>query len=102
MLDQDLLKRLALRPSATQRFLERAATGERVFPVVDTGTYPPRTPADRVDTNVAWEIFHRLTREEVIEYLDNRQARRFNAVLAVLIPELECVQSLSVRASVLC
>lgn len=47
----------------------------------------------------AWEIFHRLTREEVIEYLDNRQARGFNAILGVLIPELEYVLFTTVPTS---
>ncbi len=37
MLDQTLLRQLALRPGPSNRFLERAETGERFFPVVDTG-----------------------------------------------------------------
>lgn len=38
---------------------------------------------------IAWELLHRLTREEVIEYLDVRQQQGFNGVLTVVIPELE-------------
>lgn len=43
----------------------------------------------------AWELFHRLTREEAIEYLDKRASQGFNAVLAVFLPELECVIPIS-------
>lgn len=32
----------------------------------------------------AWDLFHRLTREEVDQYLENRAQRRYNSVLAVV------------------
>ncbi|MBP3556521.1 MAG: glycoside hydrolase family 140 protein [Thermoguttaceae bacterium] len=39
--------------------------------------------------DTAWELFHRLNREEVIRYLDNRQERGFTVVQAVAVAELE-------------
>jgi hypothetical protein len=32
----------------------------------------------------AWDLFHRLTREETDQYLENRAQKRFNAILAVV------------------
>jgi hypothetical protein len=39
--------------------------------------------------NVAWELCHRLTREEALHYLDTRASQGFNVILTVLVPELE-------------
>ncbi|WP_367874176.1 DUF4038 domain-containing protein [Luteolibacter sp. Populi] len=39
--------------------------------------------------DTAWELFHRLTREETITYLDARQKQGFNTVLAVALAEFE-------------
>jgi hypothetical protein len=39
--------------------------------------------------DTAWEMFHRLTLEEIIQYLDNRSNKGFNVVQAVLIAELD-------------
>lgn len=38
--------------------------------------------------DTAWELFHRLTLEEIVQYLDNRQRKGFNVVQAVLIADL--------------
>ena len=37
----------------------------------------------------AWELFHRLTLEEIVQYLDNRHSKGFNVVQAVIIAELD-------------
>lgn len=37
--------------------------------------------------DTAWEIFHRLNREEVLEYLDTRQRQGFNVIQAVALAE---------------
>lgn len=39
--------------------------------------------------DTAWELFHRLTKEETAAYLDNRAAKGFNTVLAVALAEYE-------------
>ncbi|MFN7996352.1 MAG: glycoside hydrolase family 140 protein [Bryobacteraceae bacterium] len=41
--------------------------------------------------DTAWELFHRLNREQAIEYLDTRAAQKFTAVQAVALAELEGV-----------
>ena len=69
----ETLRSFALRPGPGQRYLQRAVSGELFIPFADT----------------AWELFHRCTREEALEYLDRRQQQGFNAVFSVLIPELE-------------
>ncbi|MBQ7028655.1 MAG: DUF4038 domain-containing protein, partial [Thermoguttaceae bacterium] len=38
--------------------------------------------------DTAWELFHRLNREEIVRYLDNRQERGFTVVQAVAVAEL--------------
>ncbi len=38
--------------------------------------------------DTAWELFHRSTREEALQYLDARRAQGFNVVQAVAIAEL--------------
>src|SRR5512134_1358801 len=38
--------------------------------------------------DTAWELFHRLNREEAEVYLKNRVARRFTIVQAVVLAEL--------------
>ncbi|MEP7291969.1 MAG: DUF4038 domain-containing protein [Chloroflexota bacterium] len=37
--------------------------------------------------DTAWELFHRLTREEAREYFENRAAKRFNVIQAVVLSE---------------
>lgn len=39
--------------------------------------------------DTGWELFHRLSREEVIHYLDVRQQQGFNVVMAVALAELD-------------
>jgi hypothetical protein len=39
--------------------------------------------------DTAWELFHRLTREEAARYLDNRQAKGFTVIQAVALAEFE-------------
>ncbi len=39
--------------------------------------------------DTAWELFHRLDREEARLYLENRAERRFNVVQAVVLAELD-------------
>ena len=42
--------------------------------------------------DTAWELFHRLDREEAVRYLDNRARLGFTAVQAVAIAELDGVR----------
>lgn len=39
--------------------------------------------------DTGWELFHRLSREEAIRYLDTRQQQGFNVVMAVALGELD-------------
>jgi len=39
--------------------------------------------------DTAWELFHRLTREDAVRYLRNRAERRFTVVQAVALAELD-------------
>lgn len=39
--------------------------------------------------DTAWELFHRLNREQAIQFLDNRAAKKFNVLQSVAIAELE-------------
>ncbi len=39
--------------------------------------------------DTAWELFHRLNKEETIAYLDNRQKLGFTVIQAVIVAELE-------------
>lgn len=39
--------------------------------------------------DTGWELFHRLTLEEIERYLDNRQAKGFNVIQAVILAELD-------------
>src|SRR4051812_47911966 len=38
--------------------------------------------------DTAWELFHRLNREEAVRYLRNRAERRFTVIQAVALAEL--------------
>lgn len=60
-----------LKVSDNQRFLV-TAEGRPFFYLGDT----------------AWELFHRLNREQVVEYLEVRAKQRFNVVQAVALAEL--------------
>lgn len=39
--------------------------------------------------DTGWELFHRLTLEEIEQYLDNRQAKGINVIQAVILAELD-------------
>lgn len=39
--------------------------------------------------DTAWELFHRLDRDEAIQYLNNRAAKGFNVIQAVALAELD-------------
>jgi hypothetical protein len=39
--------------------------------------------------DTAWELFHRLTLEEITQYLDNRSAKGFNIIQAVALAEFD-------------
>jgi hypothetical protein len=39
--------------------------------------------------DTGWELFHRLTLEEIEKYLDNRQDKGFNVIQAVILAELD-------------
>ncbi|WP_437224239.1 glycoside hydrolase family 140 protein [Planctomicrobium sp. SH661] len=39
--------------------------------------------------DTAWELFHRLNREEAVRYLDDRKAKGFNVIQACLLAELD-------------
>ena len=62
----------SLKVSENKRFLV-TADGQPFFYLGDT----------------TWELFHRLNREESIQFLDNRAARKFNVLQSVAIAELE-------------
>lgn len=61
-----------LKVSPNQRFLV-TAEGQPFFYLGDT----------------AWELFHRCTREEAVQYLELRAKQRYNVVQAVALAELE-------------
>lgn len=42
--------------------------------------------------DTAWELFHRLSREEAVHYLDTRQRQGFNLVMAVALAELDGIR----------
>jgi hypothetical protein len=62
--------------SANQRYLV-TESGQPFFWLADT----------------AWEIIHRLTREEIDHYLDNRQRLGFSVIQAVVVPESDGLRS---------
>jgi hypothetical protein len=39
--------------------------------------------------DTAWELFHRLTVEEITQYLDNRAKKGFTVIQAVVVPEMD-------------
>jgi hypothetical protein len=65
-----------LRVSDNHRFLVHAKSGEPFFWLGDT----------------AWELFHRLNREDATYYLQNRAAKGFTVIQAVAIAELDGVR----------
>ncbi len=88
------------------KFLLRVAALLAVSVVTSGAQSPARLSALKVSENkrllvtaggkpffwlgdTAWELFHRCTREEVIEYLDLRAKQRYNVIQAVALAELE-------------
>ncbi len=43
--------------------------------------------------DTAWELFHRLSREEAVEYLQNRAEKGFSVIQAVVLAELDGVRT---------
>ncbi len=39
--------------------------------------------------DTAWELFHRLTRDEILQYLDTRAAQKYNLIQAVVLAEFD-------------
>ena len=39
--------------------------------------------------DTAWELFHRMTREDIIYYLDKRKAQGFTVIQAVVLAKLD-------------
>ncbi len=72
LLFQCALASAQLRVSDNQRYLQ-TADGKPFFWLGDT----------------AWELFHRLTREEADKYLQNRADKGFTVIQAVVLAELE-------------
>jgi hypothetical protein len=66
----DIIKKLTISPDG--RFL-LLSDGEPFFLLADT----------------AWELFHRLTLEEIEFYLDTRKKQGFNVIYSVLISEMD-------------
>ena len=55
----------------SQKYLVETKTGNPFFWMGDT----------------AWELFHRLTREDVVNYLDTRKSQGFNVIMGVVLAE---------------
>lgn len=70
------------------RTLPRIATSVDGRHLVTEGGQPFFWLAD-----TAWELFHRSTREEAEEYLENRRAKGFTVIQAVALAELDGVRS---------
>src|SRR5690554_3449697 len=68
--------RAQLRISADQRYLQ-TADGEAFLWLGDT----------------AWELFHRLSREEASLYLEDRAKKGFNVIQAVVLAELDGINT---------
>lgn len=45
--------------------------------------------------DTGWELFHRLTVEELAQYLDNRKSKGFNVIQAVILAELDGMHTLN-------
>lgn len=51
-------------------------------------TYPDGTPFLWIG-DTAWELFHKLDREEAVEYLENRAEKGFSVIQAVVLAEMD-------------
>lgn len=45
--------------------------------------------------DTAWELFHRLTREDARQYFSNRQAKRYSVIQAVALAEMDGLNTLN-------
>src|SRR5690349_10528904 len=70
-------------PSSSRRLQRVRVSDNHRFLVTDDGA-PFFWLGD-----TAWELFHRLTREEAAAYFANRQRNRFNVVQAVALAEFD-------------
>lgn len=61
---------------SSQKFLIETKTGKPFFWLGDTG----------------WELFHRITREDALFYLDKRQEQGFNVIQAVALAEINGIK----------
>lgn len=59
--------------SENRRYLVEVSTGQPFFYLADT----------------AWELFHRLNRDETLRYLTDRASKRFTVIQAVALAELD-------------
>ncbi len=79
-------------------YSNRIATADSKFSVIEVSPnghylqYADGTPFFWLG-DTGWELFHRLTVEEITRYLDNRQSKGFNVIQAVIIAELDGVES---------
>lgn len=81
--------------SCFQFFAGYAQPGRGVLKITANGhymQYEDGTPFFWLG-DTAWELFHRLTLEEITLYLDNRQSKGFNVIQAVIIAELDGMRS---------
>lgn len=62
-----------IKVDASQKFLTDTRTNKPFFWMGDTG----------------WELFHRMTREDAVYYLDKRKSQGFNVIQAVALAEWE-------------
>ncbi|MFT4024180.1 MAG: glycoside hydrolase family 140 protein [Flavihumibacter sp.] len=78
-----------------QFFTGRAQPGGGVLKITPNGhyiQYEDGTPFFWLG-DTGWELFHRLTLEEVTQYLNNRKSKGFNVIQAVIIAELDGMKS---------
>jgi hypothetical protein len=73
-------------PSPSGRVLPRLKVSENARFLVTADGQPFFYLAD-----TAWELFHRLDRQQVIQYLDKRAQQKFTAIQAVALAELDGV-----------
>jgi len=77
-----------LHTSAAQRIAERISISENHHYLVDERGDPFFYLAD-----TAWELFHRLNREEAEHYLQDRREKGFTAIQAVAIAEFDGINT---------
>lgn len=77
--------------------LASSALADTALPLKVSGDKRRLVVADGVDffwlADTAWELFHRLNREEAEHYLDVRQRQGFNVIQAVALAELDGIRA---------